>query len=175
MYNTPNEAVVVSNVATKHYGVNCISYNVDPAKDIHEKQTYSHHYGQWGVAKMMWYIHQGDDLQRARPIEIDYSRTFDENPTHSELQVEDTLWQCDSERAPRHPGGDFLKVNCTLKTDLSVLSEDYFEKRSRREPDGTVVKWWQLNFKLVVTVQSGPLLFSLRCRGKDYAAVEANY
>ena len=175
MYNSPNEPVVVSNVATKHYGVIYTSYDIDPIQDKDEKKIYSHHYGEWGVERIMWYIHQGDDLQRARPIEINYNRSFDENPPHSQLQVEDTLWQYDRERAPRHPKGSFLKLTCKLNTDLSVLPKDYFEKRSRRKPDGRVVKWWQLGFKLVVTVQSGPLLFSLKCRGKEYAVVEAKY
>ena len=175
MYNTPNEAVVVSNVATKHYGVDCINYNIDPIEDKEENQTYSHYLRQWGVKKMVWYIEKDDDLQRARPIEMDYTRSFSEYPSHDELQVEDTLWQCDNDRAPRHPRDDLLKLNCKLKTDLSVLPEDFFEKRSTRDPDGSTIKWWQLHFKLVVTVQSGPLLFSLKCRGKEYAAVEAQY
>ena len=175
MLNLPNEATVVSNVASKHYGVDCTMFNIDTIEDKGEKQLYNSHTGQWGVRRMEWYINQGDDLQRARPIEVDYMRDFEEDPSYEELQVEDGLWECDREKAPRHPKEGLLKLNCLLKTDLSVLPKDYFEKRSRREPDGRLIKWWELHFKLVVTVQSGPLLFSLKCRGKQYTAVEAKY
>ena len=150
-------------------------YSIDPILEKGEKQLYNSHTGKWGVNRMTWYIEKGDDLQRARPIEFEYFRSYDENPSDDELQVEDRLWECDREVAPRHPKEGLLKLNCTLKTDLSVVPKHFFEKRSRRDSDGKMIKWWELHYKLVVTIQSGPMLFSLKCRGKEYAAVAADY
>jgi hypothetical protein len=175
MFNLPSEATVVSNVARKHYGVDCTMYNIDPVLDQGEKQLYDSHTGKWGVNRMRWYIEKGDDLQRDRPIEFDYFRTYDENPSDAELQVEDMLWESDLDVAPRFPREGHIKPNCTLTTDLSVVPKDIFEEKRRWDGDGMVVKWWELHYKLIVTIQSGPMLFSLNCGGKQYTAVAADY
>jgi hypothetical protein len=60
-------------------------------------------------------------------------------------------------------------------TELSVVPKEFFVNRLRREPNGNIVKWWELYYKLVVTIQSGPMLFSINRRGKQYGAVAANY
>lgn len=119
-------------------------YPVDPVKDAGEKQLYSNLRGQWGVRRMNWYIEQGDDLMRARPIEFDFFREYNENPSHDDLQVTSVLLECESAKAPLHPRDELLKTNCTLTTDLSVVPKEYFEKKSRRDSDGKMIKWWEL-------------------------------
>ena len=150
-------------------------FPIDPVKDAGEKQLYSHLNGMWGVRRMNWYIEQGDDLMRARPIEFDFFREYDVNPSHDDLQVTSVLLECESAKAPLHPRDELLKTNCTLTTDLSVVPKEYFEKKLRRDSDGKMIIWWELHFKLVVTIQSGPMLFSLKCRGKEYGAVTTKY
>jgi hypothetical protein len=59
--------------------------------------------------------------------------------------------------------------------DLSVVLKEFFVSRSRREPNGNTVKRWELCYKLVVTIQSGQILFSINRRGKQYGAVADNY
>jgi hypothetical protein len=36
-----------------------------------------------------------------------------------------------------------------------VVPKEFFVNRLRREPNGNIVKWWELYYKLVVTIQSG--------------------
>ena len=174
MTDLKTEASVVSNVAPKHYGVAAVAINPD-AKDMGEPLVTFERSGKRGVDKMTWYIHQGDDLMRARPIEFDFFKEYSENPSHSELQEEHVLLECDNAQAPRYPREGHLSPNCTLRTDLSVIPKDFFEKRVRRDSDGNVIIWCELSYKLVVTIQSGPMLFSISCRGKRYGAVTTNY
>ena len=175
MFNLKSEASVVSNIAPKHYGVAALRLDIDPTKDAGEPQHVSERSGKSGVMVMTWYIHQGDDLMRARPIEFHFFKEYAERPSHGELQDESVLLECESAEAPRHPREGLTKPNCTLKTDLSVIPEEFYEKRWRQESNGNVVKWWELYYKLVVTIQSGPMLFSIDCRGRQYGAVAAQY
>ena len=174
MYNLPTQASVVSNIAPKHYGVDVLSYNIESI-DRAQPQDFDELSGRWGIRKMCWYIYQGDDLMRARPIEFDFFRQYPEDPSYDELQAESTLLECDTAQAPRYPEAMPMKTNCTLKTDLSVVPEEFFEKKSRRGSDGKILKWWELYYKLVVTIQSGPMLFSINCRGQQYGAVSTQY
>lgn len=112
---------------------------------------------------------------RARPIEFDFFREYDENPSHDDLQATSELLECESAKAPLHPRDDLMKTNCTLKTDLSVVPKEFFEKKSRSDAHGNRIKWWELHYKLVVTIQSGPMQFSINCRGKQYGSVTTKY
>jgi hypothetical protein len=47
-----------------------------------------------------------------------------------------------------------------------------FKKRKRRS-DG--MEYWELHYNLVVTIQSGPMQFSLEVGGKEYGKVEAEF
>lgn len=64
---------------------------------------------------------------------------------------------------------------CTLKTDLSVVPVDAFKKQSRFGENGEEIKYWELHYKLLVTVQSGPMLFSIVSGGKEYGQVGTDY
>ena len=124
---------------------------------------------------MKWYIHQGDDLKRARPIEFDFFRDYREDPSKEDLQDEITLEECEIAHAPRHPREALLKKTCTLRSDLSVVPKELFERKWRLDSDGNHVNWWELHYKLVVTIQSGPMLFSINCHGQEYGVVAATY
>lgn len=66
--------------------------------------------------------------------------------------------------------------NCSLKVDLSTVPQAQFKKKSRtKHDDGQLVQWWELHFKLLVAVQSGPMLFSLECGKKELGQVDAEY
>lgn len=175
MYNLPTEASVISNIAPKHYGVTATSSDIDLIEKGKEKPIYFKYSGTWGVDVMIWYIRQGDDMMRARPIKFDFWLEFAENPLDEELQHEVVLMECESIRAPRHPRDDIMKKNCVLKADLSQVPKEYFDKRFRSLHNGDIFHYCELKFELVVTIQSGPMLFSLSCRGKQYGAVTADY
>jgi hypothetical protein len=127
------------------------------------------------VEIVTWYIHNGDDLVRDRPIEFDFFSTFSEDPSPEVLQsIYLILFECAHPVAPRHPG-PFLKENCTLRPDLSTVPKEYFERKSRTNEQGEKIKWWTLHYKVIVAIQSGPMLFSMQCRGKQYGSVAATY
>ncbi|KAI4255015.1 MAG: hypothetical protein L6R42_006950 [Xanthoria sp. 1 TBL-2021] len=168
------ETKVVSNVAPKHYGVRAISYTIHPTEDANQERHYHHLLGKNGVERMIWYIHQGDDLERNRPIEFDFYSAFSENPTHEQLFQQKYLLEWGGEQAPLHPKAG-MKTNCTLRADLSGVPKDHFDKKERRLLDGALIKWWELRYKLVVEIQSGPMLFSISSRGKQYGSVTTEY
>jgi hypothetical protein len=86
-----------------------MSYDIDPIKNAGEKHIFNNLCGKWSVQKMTWYIQQGNDLMRARPIEFDFFRQFHENPSHEDLQTEEILLECGSIEPPRHPRDGILK------------------------------------------------------------------
>jgi hypothetical protein len=66
--------------------------------------------------------------------------------------------------------------NCSLMSDLSIVPIDQFKKKSRVDTgDGSLVQWWELHYKLLVEIQSGPMLFSIQCGGKEYGQATAEY
>lgn len=71
---------------------------------------------------------------------------------------------------------DVVIKNCSLKTDLSVIPTTQFKKKSRvSRVDGSTLQWWELHYKLLVTIQSGPMLFSIQCGGKEYGQASTEY
>lgn len=174
MCGLPREATVVSNVAPKHYGVQYLRREVDPILDAGRTVHTDPFDGSKGVDAMKWYIHKGDDLERAKPIEFDFVMKFPDDPGPEDRQMQTVLYECGLDSAPLHPG-DSLKSNCTLKTDLTILPENCFNRRLRLDDKGNMLRWKELQFKLVITSQSGPMLFSISCRGKEYGAVTTTY
>lgn len=168
MSHLPTTASITSNVAPKHYGVSANS--VYEEEDSGEQKHWDSYESVWRVTKMTWYIHKGDDLLRSRKIEFPFYRTFDPNPSYDQLQIEASLKECGSDKAPDYPNG-VVTQNCTMKTDLSMISPDLFKKKTG--PDGK--EYWQLYYKLLVTIQSGPMIFSIVCGGKEYGQVGTDY
>ena len=176
MFSLSNEASVVSNIARKHYGVRGMSYDIDRIKDANEQRYFCDIRGKWGVDRMYWYIQQGDDLMRHRPIRWSFNRVYQRIPSsHAELQVESRLQECESAEAPRHPRAGIVRTLCTLNTDLSAIPKKCFKRQRRRGTNGKLFRYWQLDYELVLTIQSGPMLFSLNCDGKEYSSVAVNY
>ena len=175
MSNLPSEASVVSTVAPKHYGISAREYDIDPIHDAHEEKFYSNYHGKSEIDRMTWFIHQGDDLMRACPIEVDCWAAFTEKPSFDTSQEVSILWECEDPVPPRHPRGDRIKSNCTLTADLSGIPKKHLEKKVGHDADGSIFQWWLLRFKFVVTFQSGPMLFSINCHGEQYGSVEVTY
>ena len=175
MSDLPSEASVVSNIATKHYGVYARECDIDPVQDAGEEKFYTNYLGRSEIDRMTWYIRQGDDLKRACPIEVDCWAAFPEKPSFDTLQEVSRLWECEDPQPSRHPRGDRIKLNCTLTADLSGIPKKHLKSRLRQGADGSIFKWWELHFKLIVTFQSGPMLFSINCHGKQYGSVKIKY
>lgn len=136
------------------------------------------------------FLPQGDDLLRSRKIAFPFYQTFKPDPSDSELLVENELIECSIDKEPTHPkpgtyilstlgvsepGLTFAGVttkNCRLKSDLSSIPKELF-KRMKQEPYGG--EYWELHYKLLVSIESGPMVFSLEIGGKEYGQVLADY
>lgn len=115
MFHLLTEVFVASNSSPKHYGVRSLMCDIDPIQDADEEQILREHLRKRGVVRMRCYIHRGDDLKRARPIEFDFFRDYRESPLNEHLQDQITLEECESTQPPRHPREELLKANCTLQ------------------------------------------------------------
>lgn len=189
----PSEASVVMSIAPKHYGVAARTI-YDEKLDAGREKSWDKEDEQWRVSRMTWYIEKGEDLVRARKIDFAFYRTFEPNPGPELLQVTETLFECSTDDAPLHPGRgksnhrserinqvtDYrtsgITKNCVLTTDLSTIPKTLFKKKSRyNQRDGSKLDWWELHYKLLVHIQSGPMIFSLQCGGKEYGQATAEY
>ena len=56
-----------------------------------------------------------------------------------------------------------------------MVPRELLKKKSRVDKDGQTFDWWELQYKLLVSIESGPMLFSLVCGGKEYEKAEAEY
>lgn len=193
MFQLPSQASVVASVASKHYGVSAHT-SYDQKIDEGQDKWWSEEYEKWQVDRMTWYIEKGDDLERSRKIEFPFYWIFPPNPSHDLLQVNSVLLECSLDDKPVHPqegksfflgtpyfftqlrGPPDVVKNCTLSIDLSVIPESQFKKKSRiSSENGTLMQWWELHHKMLVTIQSGPMLFSMQCGGKEYGSVSTEY
>ena len=66
-------------------------------------------------------------------------------------------------------------TNCILKSDLSMVPKESFKNKSQINKDGKRFTWWEVHYKLLVKIESGPMVFSLLCGGKEYGKVGAEY
>lgn len=165
---------MVSNVSPKHYGVAGRSTNVNDPAFLGQPKVMCEFRGELVVNTMFWHIHKGDDLVRERPVELDFFTSLPAHPSDEELQLTFVLLESGAEQAPLFPQGD-LKPNCTLKCDLSSVPKEFFEAKTRVDAAGGIVKWCEITYKVILTISSGPMKFSLKCNGKEYNSVSANY
>lgn len=171
----PLQTSVAINFAPKHYGVSGIEFDIDPILDAGRTTSIDPYTGRRQIKKMTWYIRWGQELERARPIVFDWFLDFPENPSDKLLDGNSIkLWESVQPNAQRYPDSN-MSTNCVLRPRLSDVPKAFFEGKSRLSSSGKLVKWWRLRFKIIITIQSGPMKFSLNCRGRPYGAINANY
>jgi len=166
----PQEASVTSNVAPKHYGV-CGGNIYDASRDEGQSKYLDEYEDVWRCHVMTWYIKKGDDLLRSRKITFPFYQKFKPNPSKSELLVESELLECSIDREPVHPKDGVTSRNCNLKADLSSVPKEVFKRKKL----GATGEYWELHYNLLVSVESGPMIFSLEIGGKQYGQVSADY
>ncbi|EXJ81389.1 hypothetical protein A1O3_07680 [Capronia epimyces CBS 606.96] len=174
MFHLPSEAEVVSSIARKHYGISARA-PYDPSEDEGQSKIWDDHEERYRVQKLTWYITRGDDMLRSRKIEFPFYRSYEPHPSATQLKFDTTLWECSLDKQPRHPGPSVVK-NCTITSDLSKVPDEAFEKRTKvSSTTGVTTEYWRLHFLLSVEIQSGPMKFSLICKGKNYGEADAQY
>lgn len=161
-----------SNVASNHYGVTaCTAF--DPISHAGQNAFYDERVGPL-VRTMVWYVYKDSDLLRNQSIEFPFFRCFPESPTDEQLLVMDILYQSEDDPAPRFPSHG-LKENCRLPTDLSTVPRSLFSKKWKQKHDGTIIRWWELTYQLVLRAAGGPMFFGLVCNGIYYNSVEPTF
>ena len=183
----PQEASIVSNQATRHYGVEARSL-FDEQRDKGQQKFWDATAGVHRVDKvsndilappchklmigqMTWYIQQGDDLLREQTIRFPFFRTLPEDFTDDNLVFRDELIQSESKTAPIHPSPATTKANCVLTADLSSVNRAEFKKR--QGADGQA--YYDVHYDLAITIQPATMKFALEIKGKEMGTVQANY
>ncbi|ROV88754.1 hypothetical protein VMCG_10060 [Cytospora schulzeri] len=164
-----NQASIVSTQAVRHYGTSAWS-EINPIVDSGRPVKYDAYDGKTRVQKMTWYIYIGEDLKRDQPIKFSFYRALTESQLDYNLIFTDALSYSESKVAPTYPGPD-VKVCCELRSDLSGVNKDLFEKRTGL--DGKV--YYLVHYQLVLSTDAANMRFSLEIDGTKMGSVEAKY
>ncbi|KAF2113917.1 hypothetical protein BDV96DRAFT_688202 [Lophiotrema nucula] len=166
----PNSAVVSSTKATQHYGVESMDA-WSPVLDYGE-QTVMHPDGVLCVSAFQWYINVDDDLELDQVVRFPYYRTLLDGFTDDELIFVDELFECRDKTAPRHRSkSETVKRNCSVRSDLRGVDRTKFRRKNAL--DGNA--YYEVDYELVVKLESALMTFSCEVGGKTLASVEASY
>ncbi|KAF2103534.1 hypothetical protein NA57DRAFT_53054 [Rhizodiscina lignyota] len=168
----PQEALVVSSVAERHYGVSAgAEWDYYRDKGRENEKFWDKYEEVYRIRTLAWYIHKHDDLKRSRHIKFPFHNTFSLDPQLKEYKQMYMLQMCASDTAPVHSTKE-IKTCCLLKIDLSVVDKDMVQK-VQRASDG---RWYlRIDFNLIVKIEGARMVFTFECGGKEYGAVEAEY
>lgn len=64
-----------------------------------------------------------------------------------------------------------VKLLCTFKSDLNKVPRHLFIKKKGVNS----LSYYEINYKLVMTLQSAQLVFHMEFQGKEYGSERANY
>ncbi|KAK4183350.1 hypothetical protein QBC35DRAFT_467376 [Podospora australis] len=166
----PRQAAVVATSAPKHYGVSSWSL-YDPETDKGFPTQICRN-GSKRVEKMTWFINIGDDIMRDQKIKFSFYRCIDEKYEPSDLIFHDELYECADPDAPVHfTKGDNIHINCSFTTDLRSVPNTKFTKRIDKHGE----PYYDVNYNLVVILDSALMKFSLEMDGVSMGSVEASF
>ncbi|EKD16179.1 hypothetical protein MBM_05473 [Drepanopeziza brunnea f. sp. 'multigermtubi' MB_m1] len=163
----PQETLVVSNQATRHYGVSALSI-FDPIQDVGQAKVFCPIIGSF---RMTWYILRGEDLVREQVIKFPFVRSLPEGFTPAQLVFKDCLIQSEKMLAPVYPTSGATKTNCVLTADLRSVDGSHF--RWVLGKDGKI--YYDVCYDLVITIKPAVMKFSLEVKGKEMGTVDAKY
>ncbi|MCJ1301655.1 hypothetical protein MMC08_004456, partial [Hypocenomyce scalaris] len=166
----PDEATITSSVATRHYGVSA-NNDWEEIRDRGQEKVWLESHGKFKVAKMTWYIYQGEDLERDHKIIFPFYRSLDDGFSPDRLIFKDELMQSESIQPPLYPKHGLTTPNCTLIADLRNVDRSLFRARSGH--NGKV--YHDVYYDLAITLQSAGMKFSLEIGGEEIGSVEAKY
>ncbi|KEF53944.1 uncharacterized protein A1O9_09739 [Exophiala aquamarina CBS 119918] len=165
----PNEAIVDSVVAPRHYGVK--SHQEYEDSDAGQESWYDSSFGHLRVSRMTWYIEKGEDLQREQKIRFSFFRRLEPNFTASDLLFTDTLYSDESVRPNKYPKEGVVKKNCSLTADLSSIDRSTLKTKVCADGSTKV----DVHYDLCISLKSALMKFSLEIRGKEFGSVAAKY
>ncbi|KAG8165646.1 hypothetical protein KVR01_004198 [Diaporthe batatas] len=156
---------VTSTCSTKHYGVAYWAVH-DPLVDVGVPISNPWRDGTKRSERI------GDDIGRDQKIEFPFFRDIDGDYSSADLIFVDELYQCDTQDAPLHPSkGPKLDVNCRLTSDLRGVPSHHFQINH----DLNWKPYYRVNYKLIVSLESALMTFSLEIGGKQMGKVEAKF
>jgi molecular chaperone DnaK (HSP70) len=166
----PRQATVLATSATHHYGVEAWEL-YDPLIDS-DVPSQIRRDGTKRAERMTWFINIGDDILRDQKIKFSFFRSIDEDYSPRDLIFKDTLFECADSHAPTHfSKGDKISSNCLLTADLrSVPSSEFV-----RKVDKNGNPYYNVNYDLVITLESALMKFSLEMDGVSMGSVEAKF
>ncbi|CZT11384.1 related to hsp70 protein [Rhynchosporium agropyri] len=166
----PQETLIVSNQATRHYGVNALSA-FEQFRDAGQVKIFDPILGSDRIHLMTWYILCGEDLLREQVIKFPFYRSLREGFANSELIFKDELIQSESKTPPVHPAASTTKVNCVLTADLSTVDRRHLQRVVGQ--DGNI--YFDVHYDLLITIKPAMMKFSLEVKGKEMGTVMAKY
>ncbi|KAG4434043.1 hypothetical protein IFR05_010465 [Cadophora sp. M221] len=167
----PQEAMIVSNQATRHYGVTSASL-FNATRDSGQIKIWNPSLGVDAVHHMTWYIYQGEDLKREQVIKFPFYRAFPEATFSTRfLTFTDEPTQSECKIPPVHPSPSATKTNCVLTADLTGVDRAQFKKTIGA--DG--LPYIDVCYHLVITIKPAMMKFSIQVKGKEMGTVNASY
>ncbi|KAL2066732.1 hypothetical protein VTL71DRAFT_2804 [Oculimacula yallundae] len=164
------EALITSNQATRHYGVEARSL-YDTFRDAGQTRLNNPSIGKDEVQKMTWFIERGDDIERDQTIRFPFYRRLPEGFSPSSLVFYDTLYQNESKTAPTHRWRSETKSNCSLKADLTNVDRNIFPRFMGVDN----IVYYDVTYDLAITMKSAVMKFSLEMGGIEMGTVDAEY
>ncbi|KAJ5548339.1 hypothetical protein N7513_005573 [Penicillium frequentans] len=153
--------------ARSHYGV-CKQSTFNPAIHQGKSPQWDKLEEKWFVHnQMQWYITKGGLMSEDSPISFTFYECVMKGDS---LVFTIRLRSCLKEAAPEEYSSDTPTL-CELTADLSQVPRALF--RSYVNSKG--VRYYKVNFNLVLTPKSASLLFELRFNGMNYGTVQARY
>ena len=126
----------------------------------------------YGVASKQPYDERRDAAQpRIWDKYQEIWRTVKQKYRPKDLIFTSNLIESTIEAAPVYPGEGFTTRNCSLVADLSSLGKSHLRKR--RSPGGRV--YYEVEYNLVVTMETTLMKFSLEIDGEEMRSVQATY
>ncbi|KAH0264336.1 actin-like ATPase domain-containing protein, partial [Aureobasidium melanogenum] len=162
-----DDSMVSSRRSRLHYGTSYATVFDETKHDIADRY-WSPLWERWMVSdRMQWHIAKNTAISPETPISFHYTRNF---MPHQSLIVTDELIACGSDLAPSSRTKTLSTV-CTLRTDLGAVPQELFTRLKTSKGN----EFLNLDFELVMRIQSADLVFELRVGGVGYGVVQAEF
>lgn len=110
---------------------------------------------------MTWYVKRVDDTKGHLKVRFTFLRILPDNYNDFDIVFTDKLLESDDEKPPIYPSVGNIQTNCILTADLRSVDHSHFKE----DMDVDKKPYFEIQYGLVVTVQSGAMKFLLEING----------
>ncbi|PYI16694.1 hypothetical protein BO99DRAFT_465129 [Aspergillus violaceofuscus CBS 115571] len=160
---------VENRIACRHYGIE-ISIPYVEGQDNPDRKVWCPLEEQYNIHdSMRWYIKKFSVISENSPIRMPF---YNSRNIGDGLCFEVKLLFCNDDTAPdfKNNHTDTMRL-CTLKADLSTIPRELFTQKCNSKG----VKYYHIDYKLVMIPTSASLLFELEFNGVRYGSVRSKY